>query len=456
MNKFQQFVHDVKEEFSWKGFLTVVGAFLFSLSIVGLHGVVKNQFTLPISEALGVTKAAVAIWDSAGKITGIIFAGAIGMFYKKLGPRGLAIFAGSLVTIGYLIVAYLVKDSLTPLYVSGLFIGAGNAMAGGLMFFTIVKPWWDKAFGTFAALCGTASGVGGVLFVNTVTKTIKDGGFQAGAVKVAILTIAISFIGSLLMTESPRDSLRNAEKAEREARKRGEKIEKKAKVEKEVKGPAEGVPALDYLDFLKEPLTWLLFIMMCMAVYNVATSLFSPMAAWKGYADPNVVGGAALTAYSAVLIWTKLGAGALRDALGMKYVLPIMYIPALVCMLWNRFGTIPVNLYPYICALMAFSGTATQLLVGFVSVQSWGKYFNVKVHGMTVMVFNWIGMFVGPLRHLPHDLTGSYNITLDIMIAFAIAQWLLGLYCLRLGKKVNDKLDKKYGIGEYAPAEKAE
>jgi len=453
MSKVKQFIADVKEEFTWKGFLTCIGAFLFSLSIVGLHGVVKNQFTLPISEALGVTKAEVAIWDSAGKITGIATAALIGVIYKKIGPRWLAICAGSCVTIGYLMIAFLMKDSLVPLYISGLFIGAGNAVAGGLMFFTIVKPWWNKAFGTFAALCGTASGIGGVLFVGNVTKAIQAGGYQGGAIRVAILTICISVVGGLLMTESPNDALRNAEKAEREARKRGEKIEKaKAKAEKEVKGPAEGVPALDYLDFLKEPLTWLLFIMMIMAVFNVATSLFSPIAKWKGYADPNVVGGAALTAYSAVLIWTKLGAGALRDAVGMKWVLPIMYIPAIFCIGWNLFGTIPVNVYPYVMALMAFSGTATQLLVGFVSVQAWGKYFNVKVHGMTVVVFNICGLWVGPIRHLPHDLTGSYSITLWVMLIFAISQWVLGLLCLKLGKRVNAKLDKKYGITDETAA----
>ncbi|MBR0140137.1 MAG: MFS transporter, partial [Firmicutes bacterium] len=309
MNKFQQFIHDVKEEFTWKGFLTVVGAFLFSLSIVGLHGVVKNQFTLPISEALGVTKAEVAIWNSAASVAGVIFSALIGFIYKKLGPRGLAMLGGSLVAIGYLMIAYIVKD-LKMLYVSGLFIGAGNVMAGGLMFYTLVKPWWDKAFGTFAALCGTASGVGGVLFVTTVTKSLQEGGYQAGALKVAIFTLIFSFLGSFLMTESPNDVLRNQAKAEKEAKARGEKIEKAKK--EEVKGPAEGIPALDYIDFLKEPLTWLLFIMMCMALFNVATAIFSPMAKWKGYAEPNVVGGAALTMYSALLIWTKLGAGALR------------------------------------------------------------------------------------------------------------------------------------------------
>lgn len=445
----KQFVKDVKEEFSIGGFMTVIGAFLFSLSIVGLHGVVKNQFMLPVSEALGVTKAATAIWDSARSAAGVAAAAGIGIVYKKLGPRGLSIFAGATVALGYVVLATLVQAGGLPvLYLSGGLIGIGNAMAGGLMFFTIVKPWWNKAFGTFSALCGTASGVGGVLFTTTVTKSITDGGYQAGAWKVAALTMAISVIGGLLMQESPNDVIRNAAKAEKAAKARGEKVES-GKVElgkkKEVK-VADGIPAFTAIDFLKCPITWMMLVMMFMALFNVATSLFSPMALWKGYDEPNVVGGAALSMYSFLLIWTKIGSGVLRDALGMKAVIPVMYVPAIICICWNLFGTVPVNLYPTICGLMAFSGTATQLLVGFVTVQAYGKYYNVNAHSVNVTFFNFAGIFIAPLRHIGYDMTGSYAPTLWVMLVFAICQVVLAFVALKVGKAYNDKWDVKYGV----------
>jgi|LSQX01.1.fsa_nt_gb MFS family permease len=439
MNKFNTFIEDVRSEFKWKGFLTVIGAFLFSLSIVGLHGVVKNQFTLPVAEALGVGKAAVSSWDSFAKASGIVTAALIGTIYKKLGPRWLAIVAGLTVCLGYVIVA--TTNSLNLFYAAGFLIGIGQASAGGLMFFTIVKPWWNRAFGTFAALCGTASGIGGVLFVTTVTKSITEGGYQAGAWKVAILTIILSVVGGLLMSESPNDALRNQAKAEKEAKARGEVINKEKK-----KVSDTGVPALGYADFLKTPITYIIFLMMIMSTFNVATSLFSPMAEWKGYAEPNVVGGAALTAYSFLLIWTKLGAGTLRDSMGMKIVLPIMYIPAITCICLNLFTTLSSNMYTYVCALMAFSGTATQLLVGFVSIQAFGKYFNTKVHGMTVAVFSAAGIVIPPLRHLPYDLTGSYSITLIVMLAFAILSWILAIIAINMGRRYQAKLDADFEI----------
>lgn len=444
----KQFISDVKAEFEWKGFLTCIGAFLFSLSIIGLHGVVQNQFTLPMAEAFGVAKAVIAVRSSWAKIAGIATAAFMGTIYKKLGPRWLAICGGATVTIGYLIMS--ATTNLWIMYLANFFVGIGQAAAGGLMFFTIVKPWWDRAFGTFAALCGTASGIGGVLFVTTITKTIAEDGWQAGCVRVAIFTAVLSIVGGLLMSESPKDALRNQAKAEKEARARGEKVAK-FKVEGLSKQGTKDsskteVPALGYRDFLQTPITWLIFLMMIMSTFNVATSLFSPMAEWKGYSGPNLVGGAALTAYSAVLIWTKLGAGALRDTFGMKVVLPIMYIPAIVCLSLNLFTTLPENIYPYVCALMAFSGTATQLLVGFVSVQAFGKYFNVKVHGMTTAIFNATGIFVPPLRFLPYDMTGSFAPTLAIMLSFAILSWLFALICLNQGKKFQAKLDEKYGL----------
>ena len=136
MNKFNTFIEDVRSEFKWKGFLTVIGAFLFSLSIVGLHGVVKNQFTLPVAEDLGVGKAAVSSWDSFAQASGIVTAALIGTIYKKLGPRWLAIVAGLTVCLGYVIVA--TTNSLNLFYAAGYLIGNGQASAGGLMIFTIV------------------------------------------------------------------------------------------------------------------------------------------------------------------------------------------------------------------------------------------------------------------------------------------------------------------------------
>ena len=448
---FKQFVQDVRNEFTLRGFLTCIGAFLFSLSIIGLHNVVQNQFILPIQEALDVPRAAVTAWSSWSRISGIVTATLMGTIYKKLGPRWLAICSGATVTAGYLVLAYVQPLSLPLLYLAGFSIGIGQAAAGGLMFFTIVKPWWDKAFGTFAALCGTASGIGGVLFVMTVSKAIVDGGYQAGALKVAILTAIISVIGGLLMTESPNDALRNEAKLEKAAKARGE-VYKKAEAEKKEGAGGSGVPALGYKDYLSTPITYIIFLIMIMSTFNVATSLFSPMAKWKGYANPTLVGGAALTAYSAVLVWTKLGAGALRDTFGMKVVLPIMYIPAIICISANLFTTVSEDAYKYLCALMAFSGTATQLLVGFVSIQAFGRYFNVKLHGMTVAIFNAAGIFIPPLRHLPFDMTGSYDITLMVMLAFAILSWGLSLVALKMGRTYQSKMDAKYGLDKAEAA----
>ncbi len=453
--RIQQFISDVKEEFTWKGFLTVVGAFLFSLSIIGLHNVVKNQFTLPLVDAFGATKAVVAIRDSWARVSGIMTAACMGAIYKKLGPRLLAWFGGATVVIGYLMMA--LTDSLTMVYIAHFIIGIGQAAAGGLMFFTIVKPWWNKAFGTFSALCGTASGIGGVLFVTTVTKTIQESGYKAGAMKIAVITGVLAFIGGILMTESPNDSLRNQEKAERAARARGERVEaQKVSLKKKVE-VKDGVPALDYKDFLATPITWILMVLICMASFNVATAMFSPVAQWRGFAEPNVVGGAALTAYSALLIWTKLGAGALRDACGMKVVLPVMYIPAIICLFLNLFNMVSESMYPIVWALMAFSGTATQLLIGFLGVQAFGKYYNVKVHGIVTAVFNAFGIVVGPLRMLPHDVTGSFNITIILMIVFSFCIWFCGYLVLDMGKKFQAKMDEKYGLNkletEAVPAE---
>lgn len=448
-DKISQFISDVKSEFTWKGFLTVVGAFMLSTSIVGLHGVVKNQFNMPLSDAFGVEKSVIVLWESWSKVSGVITAALMGVIYKKLGPKLLAIFAGTTVFSGYMVIA--TTHSLPLLYFAGFLCGIGNACAGGLMFFTIIKPWWNKAFGTFSALCGTASGVGGVIFTQYITRAIVNINYQAGALRVAIFTIIISVIGGLLMSESPTDSLRNAEKAERAAKKRGETIKKEEKNEKDP-APVNGVPALGYKDFLSTPISWLCFVMVIMALYNVATSLFSPIAQWHGYPEPSIIGGAGLALYSFMLIWTKLGSGVMRDALGMRVVIPVMYIPAIIAICSNLFFTPSPEYYKITCAMMAFSGTATQLLVGYVSVQAFGKYFNTKMHAMTYSVFAGAGIIVPSFRFLPAEITGTYSTVLVIMLVFAVLQVAIAFICLKLGDNYRAKMDAKYGLTEAPKA----
>jgi len=49
---------------------------------------------------------------------------------------------------------------------------------------------------------------------------------------------------------------------------------------------------------------------------------------------------------------------------------------------------------------------------------------------------------------LPHDITGSFNITIILMIIFSFCIWFCGYLVLDMGKKFQAKMDEKYGLNK--------
>jgi len=409
----------------------------------GVLGVGNNslgQFTMPMAEAFGVARSVITFQGTLAKIAGSIAALIFGAVYRKVTVKGVVVCSGLALMFEYAMIAM----SQSPIWAYiGCFVGGfGIQWAGGLFILTVIKPWFPKNVGIMAAICGTASGFGGSIFVTRVSARIVNESFRSAAWFVVILVAIFTAISAVLVFQSPEDPLRKMTKemaAEAAAKKAAKKM------------GDPSVPALGYVDFLKLPTIWILMIMMFLASGTISpfANAYSAIAEWKGFADPIIVGGNAVAAFTAVLVWAKFIMGFLKDRSWMTFACILAWGTHIISIIGIMFCKTPET-FVIMGGIDAFAGTSTQLLINFCLIQALGKYFNATATGLVAFTLN-AGRAVGtPLVHLPYDLTGSYSITVWGMLITGIILLVGCLYALKFGKNTVATLDKRYGNQDAA------
>ena len=158
------------DDFTVKGLLTVVGIFILGLGVFATANMALGQLTVPLANAFGVDRSVIGLGGTFSKIAGAVGALVFGQVYKKLTVKGTAVMATVLLAIQYIIIA--VGNSTFWSMVGFTIGGFGTQFAGGLLIITVIRPWFPRNVGVFAAICGTASGFGGQIFTKMFQQKI--------------------------------------------------------------------------------------------------------------------------------------------------------------------------------------------------------------------------------------------------------------------------------------------
>ena len=420
-------------DFTIRSVLVVFGTFMIGFVGLGIGNMAISQFVNPMAEYFEVGRSTITVYTTFTKIAGMLTAIAFPEIYKRVGPKGIALCACLPVALQFVIWA--LAPNLIWIYIGSFIGGIGVQCAGGMMIFAIIKPWFSKNLGIFSALCGTASGLGSSVFTMRIANKIAADGWRDGAWLVAILVAALAVIPFLLVSASDNDPLYH-----KASKKDGAEVSTEAAKKK---APA---PALTYRDYIKFPATWVCIALMFLTAGTTLPFMkaMNGVAEWKGF-DGVTVGAAAFALYSFWLSWSKIGMGILRDLTGMKFCQIFAWgtnIISMACMLF--IPEMSEGMFKFLAAINCFAGTATQLGVGFMLVQSFGKYYNPRIYSLVTIFFN-IGRAIGePLIQMPYDLTGSYEITLWAMLIVGILMLALSMVALKQGKKTIEKMDVLY------------
>ena len=395
-----------------KQWIVFVGVFFMCFSAMGLGSNAFGLFTVPVTEALNMPRATYSLFETVSKIVGMITAAGFSIYYKKVGAKGAVLTAGIAYAIQYLLVGS--AKSLPLILVGGFFCGIGYTFAAQLTVFAVIPPWFKKGAGTATSILSASNTLGTTVWTYFVTKWIAGQGYQKAMYICAGIIIVMCVISFFLVESSPDDPLRS-----------GTGDDKKEEVKKGAMMPQ---------DFLKTPMQFILI-----AIYFIVAGTAHPITANipafandKGFAA--ATGAAAYALCYAVMTPAKIGVGIVKDRFGAKVAVPIVFGFYILAILWVMLP-VPESMYTAIGVFHGIGGTMSQLLVAYIVMDTYGKYYNPGALGICLVLFN-VGRAIGmPAIHLGYDRTGSYTATMYIWLALAILTLSLAMLVLHMGKK---------------------
>ena len=407
-----------KEKFDFgkearKQWIVFVGVFFMCFSAMGLGSNAFGLFTVPVTEALNMPRATYSLFETVSKVVGMVTALGFSTYYRKVGAKGAVLTAGVCYMIQYICVG--LAKSLPMILVGGFFCGLGYTFAAQLTVFAIIPPWFKKGAGTATSILSASNTLGTTVWTFFVSKWIAGQGYQKAMFYCAGIIIVMCIFSFFLVESSPDDPLRSGTS--------------------DGKSDAPANPdMMTNKDFMKLPMQFILI-----AIYFIVAGTAHPITAnIPAFADAKgfsaATGAAAYALCYAVMTPAKVGVGIVKDRFGAKVAVPIVFGFYILAILWVMLP-VPESMYTAIGVFHGIGGTMSQLLVAYIVMDTYGKYYNPGAIGICLALFN-IGRAIGmPAIHIGYDKTGSYTATMYIWLALAILTLFLAMLVLRMGKK---------------------
>ena len=415
--------------------IVFAGIFFMCFSAMGLGSNSFGLFTVPITEALGMPRATYNTFESISKIVGMVMAALFSTIYRKVGPKGSVLIAGGGYIVQYIL--FSIADSLPLLLVGGVFAGIGYTFAAQMTVFAVIPPWFKKGAGTITSILSACNTFGTTVWTFFLVKWLANQGYKAALHYSAVIIAVMCIISALLVKASPDDPLYGSAS------------------DANTSGDGKLLPVLTNRELLKIPVMWALI-----AIYFIVAGIGHPFTAnipafanAKGFAA--ATGAAAYAMCYALMGPAKIVVGIIKDRFGgAKVAVPLVFgcfIVACLCVMLP----IPENLYIITGVMHGVSGTMSQLLIAFIVLEAFGKYYHPGQIGLCLVTFN-IGRAVGmPAIHLEYDKTGAYTYTMVVCIVLALIVVFLAFFALKAGKKWQNKRDIELGkISETSVAAK--
>lgn len=401
--------------------IVFVGVFFMCFSAMGLGSNAFGIFTVPITEALNMPRSTYNTFETVSKIVGMVTAAMFSTIYRKVGPKGSVLIAGGGYVAQYLLFA--IADSLPMLLVGGFFAGIGYTFAAQMTVFAVIPPWFKKSAGTMTSILSACNTFGTSVWTYFLIKWLATQGYKQALIYSAIIMAVMCTISALLVKASPDDPLYG-------------KDEDGGKDDKEQTKP------LSNRELLRMPIMWMLI-----AIYFIVAAIGHPFTAnIPAFANakglPAETGAAAYALCYALMGPAKIVVGVIKDRFGGAKVSVIFVFAFFILACLGVMLPVSGKMYVFMAGVgHGIGGTMSQLLIAFVVLETFGKYYHPGQLGICLVMFN-IGRAIGmPAVHLEYDATGHYTITMATMIGLALVVMALSFLSLRGGRAWQKRRD---------------
>ena len=385
----------------------------------GLHQFGFTVFFLPISQDLGLSRAATSLAFSLSRAQGAIEAPLVGHLIDRYGPRPIIVTAVFLAGVGYILLSWVNSyASFMTVYLGVICL----AFVAGFVHSPLVvaNSWFIRRRARAMTVVSAAVPVGGALISPLLAVGVASIGWRWAAFASGCIFLTVCLPLSFQLKRSPEsmgmlpdgDSMPVAVGAAPD----------------ETANPSATVDVTSR-QAMKTWVFWLLVISMTARVtcYSTATVHFVPLMVWKGLSE----GAAAslLGAFAFINLVAHFVLGWIADRVNKPKLLAI-------CHLLPALSLPPLLASSDYWQLLLFTTTFTFLDASFPIIWATvGDFFGRRnfatIRGMMSFFYMW-GSFAGPvMAGAIYDHTQSYLAVLWILFALLLFAALLVLFLIR-------------------------
>jgi MFS family permease len=383
----------------------------------GLHQFGFTVFFLPISQDLGISRAATSLAFSLSRAQGAVEAPLVGYLIDRYGPRPIIMTAVFLAGIGYILLSWV--DSYTSFLVVYLGVICLAFVAGFVHSpLVVANSWFIRQRARAMTVVSAAVPIGGAMISPLLAIGVASIGWRWAAFASGCLFLLVCLPLSLQLKRSPESMGLLPDGAP-----------KTSGIEPLAAETTEGNELTSRQAMRTWPF-WLLVFSMAARVtcYSSATVHFVPLMVWKGLSE----GAAAslLGAFAFINLVAHFVLGWIADRMNKPkllaacHLLPALSVPPL---LWDDWGYWPLWLFTIAFTFLDASFPVIWAAVG----DFFGRKNFATIRGMMSFFYMW-GSFAGPIMAgAIYDRTGSYAMALWIMLGLLALATVLTLFLIR-------------------------
>jgi sugar phosphate permease len=385
--------------------LTIIVSFFVAAS-VAFGTSALSYFTMPVSEALGVSRAQFTLYITFMNLIAIISMPVIGNLIAKFGAKKLVVIGGIWLTICYVGLSF--SNSLILFYVIGTLMGIALTPVTIMAAATLINTWFIKSRGLITGIVMASSGIVGTVMGLFMPDLIANQGWQFGYLLLGILTFIFMVPLTLIfLKDKPSDAGLPAYGAE---------VTATASSGGKSKAVPSGPTGVSFKTALRSPQTWMFYLALIL-LCSVTALLQHLPALFVGKGFTGAEAGQLMSFLMLALIAAKILTGIVNDRLGAIVTVIIVVVLYVVSLLLISF-TAAFIIVAVAMVIMSFGNAAPSVMGPVLTGTMFGQKSFAQIWG-----FVGTGMSIGsaagaPLWGLVYDATGSYD--LGIIVASAL------------------------------------
>lgn len=397
----------------------------------GLHQFGFTVFFLPISQDLGISRAATSLAFSLSRAQGAIEAPLVGFLIDRYGPRPIVVTAVFLAGVGYILLSWV--NNYTNFMIVYLGVICLAFVAGFVHSpMVVANSWFIRQRARAMTVVSAAVPIGGALISPLLALGVASIGWRWAAFVSGCIFLLVCLPLSFHLKRSPESMGLLPD---------GETVPAETEIDSTAHESATKNARADFTsrEAMKTWMFWLLVLSMTARVtcYSTATVHFVPIMVWKGLSE----GAAAslLGAFALINLVAHFLLGWIADRVNKPKLLA-------ACHLLPALSVPPLLADSGYAQLLFFTITFTFLDASFPIIWAtvgdfFGRRHFATIRGMMSFFYMW-GSFAGPIMAgAIYDRTHSYVLALWILLTLLTLATLLVLLLIRPWKQRMNALD---------------